>query len=285
MSWRAVHRSMHLARSAILYSTIIFAVITSCSPPANREEAINQVIGQGFLRPDPNSGGMSNGIRLLIEGTVSESQTPCEGAIGSVLPPFSLEQCGLYSIVRPFIAVEDALSNLTGARNPLDRRHIYLTGIEKFWVHQSEPDDCWAATIEVARKYLNLRYVSQDELLSTAHNACPRLRESKGADAYEIVSVIRFKLKQYDQTRVQPGACFNIECIITQLTTGHPVIMLGSGHAVLMIGMDYIIIPSNQRKSGPSIVVERAYVLDPNGTGQVETWSIGLCKIDTFLFY
>jgi len=262
---------------------LMLASIGSCTRPANREEAISQVIAKGILRPGSTPGTLLFGPGILTQGSVAESTKPCEGAIGSIFPPFSLTQCVTYGLTAPLNLLGDVALAMKGATPP--RGHVYLTGIEKFWVPQSEKNNCWAAVLETARKYLGLHYVSQDDLLESAQKICPGLKQQPGADAYQIVSAIRYRLQQHDQSRLTPGVCFDIQCVVGRLQNRRPVIMLGAGHAVLLVGLDFRIAPG-ARGAGPAILVERMFILDPNGNGQVETWStFAFCKIDTFMYY
>jgi Papain-like cysteine protease AvrRpt2 len=274
-------------RTFTLGLCIFFCGLTSCSLPANKEEARNQVIAQGILSPGPRPGTLIFGPALLSQGHVAISRKACEGSIGSILPPLAFTQCVANVIGQPFMLIDRIKAAVNGIQDPYaqQRHHVYLTGIEKYFVQQSKEYDCWAATLEMARRYLHLYYVSQDDLLESGQKACPGLSAQKGAEAYQIVYVIISKLYRYDQSRTTPAICFNVQCIVDYLARGHPIIMLGSGHAVLLVGMDYMTIP-NQNGSQPIIFVERMFVLDPIGNGQVETWSdFTLCKEDVFMVY
>jgi hypothetical protein len=264
---------------------LFFCSLTSCTTPTDNQSAINSVIAQGFLRPGSTPGSLLFGPGLLTQGQVSEGSS-CTGAIGSVLPPFSLNQCAMYTLMGPMVMLSELHMSLNGVQGDPYIRHVYLNGIEKFWVHQSEPNNCWAAALETARNYLHLHYISQNELLESAQEVCPQVsRQTAGADTYQIVSTIRYRLKQYDQQLTTPGICSRIECVVDKLSEGRPIIMLGAGHAVLLVGMDYYNMPSSG-PNVPSVLVLKMYILDPSGNRQVETRStFSLCKEDIFMFY
>jgi hypothetical protein len=267
---------------------LIFCGLVSCAAPADREAAIAQVVAQGFLRPGPTPGSFLFGIGLLSQGQVSEGQS-CAGAIGSVLPPFFLNQCFAGAIIAPLLPLAELQMALNGMKSNPYRRHVYLDGIENYWVPQSDLNNCWAATIEIARKYLHLRYVSQNDLLASAQKVCPEVsRQTGGADAYQIVSVIRNRLYQYDARTTMPGICFHLDCVVQKLIQHRPIIMLGAGHAVLLVGADYLDMTRGHRGNGPSYLVEKIYVLDPDSAsnGRVQERSIlDFCKADIFMFY
>jgi Papain-like cysteine protease AvrRpt2 len=270
-----------MQRTFIVLGLVFCFGMASCSPPTDVGGAENQVIGKGLVLP--TQGDLLVGPGLLSATEIIQATKSCEGSVGSIIPPLSVNQCAMNVLATPLLALENLQNALTGTVDP-NAHHIYLNGIERYFVRQSEPENCWAATLETARDFLGLHPVSQDELIASARQICPRLREqNRGAEAYEIVYVIISVLKQYDRWRTEPHTCPDAECIITALSQGHPVIMLGSGHAVLLIGMDYTVKPTNNPK--PLVVVERLFVFDP-WSGQVDTWTpFSFCKIDVVFAY
>ena len=128
---------------------------------------------------------------------------------------------------------------------------------------------------------MNLRHVSQEDLVGGAQKICPLLEDqSEGADAYQITFVISTMLQQYDRSRTNPHFCTDTQCIIDSLVRRRPVIMLRAGHAVLVVGIDYL-----PEKTG--LHVEALFVLDPASSGpQVAEWTpISFCNADVFLAY
>lgn len=256
---------------------LFLAGLVSCAASTGTGGPISQVIMGGFLRPE--NGNLYFGPGLLSLQDVVRGTKPCEGASGSILPPLAVNQC-----VGDILA--SILPSFQGIDNNPDQNHLYLTGIERYFVHQSQENDCWAATIQMARDYLHYTPVSQEELINASQRACPNLSaQSNGADAYQIAFSVASTLKQYDQSRTIPHFCPNIQCIVSSLQKGHPIIVLGEGHAVLMIGMDFVVLPPG--KHGPIFVVQHIYVLDPaNEYAQVEKWSpFTFCKADAFISY
>ena len=274
-----------LARRVAFCGALMLIAITSCSPPTNTAEATNRVIAAGFMRPGSTPGELVFGPGLLSRPYVSETGRSCEGSIGSIIPPIAIMQCVTNTALRPLMILGDLQLALNGVRPESIRRHVYLNGIERYWVHQSQPNDCWAATLETARRYLHLHPVSQDDLIESAQRICPALRsQQRGADLYQIVTAIRYRLKVYDERVRAPGVCLDDQCILDSLTRGRPVIMLGSGHAVLVVGLDYVPVPG--ATSGSKYIIDRIYVLDPAGNGEVEARSPpSLCNAEAFVFY
>ncbi len=281
-------RPSQLWRPIAALSALMLVAIMSCSPstPGNREESINQVISKGFLSPGPVPGSVLFGPGLAAVEQISESQTPCEGVIGSMLPPLSLKQCFRYSVVAPLIVLSDLQLALNGQQNPY-RRHVILPGIEQSWVQQSKTNDCWAAALETSVRYLRYPYVSQSALLRSAQKVCPKLSEQEGgAEIYQVVYATKHILKQSDYRLANPIVCLTAVCVVNRLSTGHPVIMFGSGHAVVLAGADYMIIPPMQGRP-EDVLIEKMYVLDPAAeTRQLVTWTpLSFCKIDAFVSY
>ena len=275
------------------FSVALVFISGSCTNPDDKQGAIGQVIGEGFILPGQRSGNQPGtpksdvfvGPGLLTRTEVVSGKNACDGAIGSVIPPLSITQCAGSVLTLPLLGVEKLLTALSGGAGVYGEYHIYLTGIEQYWVQQNEQNDCWAAALETTRRYLNLYPVSQSELIGSARRVCPMLStKGRAADAYEIAFSIASTLQIYDRPRTNPTICPDIECIVGSLRNRHPVIMLGAGHAVVIVGMDYAV-----RGTGPKplIVVERVFVLDPaSKSAEVQTWSpFGFCKADVFIAY
>jgi hypothetical protein len=253
---------------------------------AGSAEAAGQLIAKGIVQagpgPNPGSFRIQFGINQLSYTNYANSRQFCEGAIGSVIPPLSVDCVGT-ALATPLVVLQKLA--MIGKPDP-GQHHIYLDGIERFWRPQSEPNDCWAAALETARRYLHYHDVSQEEMVDSARKICPRLENQKGgADAYQIATAITTLLKKYDQPLTSPHFCQGTRDVILSLAAGHPVIMLRSGHAVLVVGVDYTTDVARD-DNGPIPVVEDVFILDPAGNGQVEKWTpLSFCKADAFLAY
>jgi hypothetical protein len=262
---------------------LFFCSLASCSPPADTGGAQSRLVGQGFLHTEQlgNLFRTSFGLKYLSKTQVVSSQSYCEGAAGSVIPPMAVKECvesGISAFFRPLDELQ-----LLGSGASYPENHIYLSGIERFWVPQSKSNDCWAAALETARRYLNLRYVSQDELIESTQRLCPRLADqAAGADTYQITFAIAAILSRYDIGLANPHFCDNGECIVASLSRNRPVIMLRSGHAVLVVGADFLV------GTHPYylVVIKNLKILDPAGSGEIEDRSaFNLCSADAFIAY
>jgi hypothetical protein len=286
-----------LQRSSLAFRlglAFVFVVLASCTPmpPADRGEATNRLVGNGLARvgsvPNrPTAISLTFGLGLMAQTQRIGSQKICEGAVGSLLPPLSAAcVSSFFSIPGLFAAKLSAASS----RQTLPENHVYLTGIEKYWVGQNQYYDCWAAVLETARKYLHLHPVSQSLMLDNTKRMCPQLERQKSADAYQITYAISSILAQYDRLVANPHLCPNEACIIESLTSGHPVIMLQSGspgHAVLVVGMDFVVGRSSTPNE-PLIIIDHIFILDPDPKvgPVVQSWTtFSLCKADAFIAY
>jgi len=268
----------------------ICVVITSCSIPEDTEGATAQLIGQGLLHVQ---GGQrlgdlltySFGVQNLSQTQVVKSHSLCEGAIGSVIPPLAVKECVGSAITLLFRPLDELQVSASGTQYP--ENHVYLAGVNRFWVRQSRPNDCWAAALQIARDFLHLHHVSQDELIDSAQNLCPRLKDQpKGADVYQMTFSIVALLARYDIRFANPHFCGDAQCILASLMRDRPVIMLRSGHAVLIVGADFL---ADQNPMGPApalVAVNNFKILDPAGTGEVANESpFVMCNADAFLAY
>jgi hypothetical protein len=167
---------------------------------------------------------------------------------------------------------------LFGAKH---RGRVRLNGIERFWVHQSNPADCWAAALETARMYRSStgtrsEHISQDKIRHIAGQYCPKYNNG-AATAYEISYMLSSLQRDYDHVNEKHFICTTFGCIIDSISRGHPVIMLKSGHATLIVGAEFT-------KDGQ--VGEEFQVLDPAGNGKIENVSIfGICTAEVLISY
>jgi hypothetical protein len=156
---------------------------------------------------------------------------------------------------------------LLGSGRQYPENRVYLDGIDKFLVQQSKPNDCWAAALETARRYLHLYPVSQGEMIEAGQQICPRLKsQPKGADTYQIAYIIAHVLSRYDIGLADPHFCVDAQCIVVSLLRDRPVIMLRSGHAVLVVGADFLTDRDPTRSAKALVVVKRFKILDPDPT-------------------
>ncbi len=269
-----------------LAMVVVFVGIAACSNPTDTKEATDKIIGQGFARsvPAPNTAigtGLLVGPGLLFPTQVVQGKQSCEGAIGSILPPLS-GQCAISAFSVPMFALERTRALMSG--KSFNENHVYLSGIDNFWVGQNKDNDCWAAALETARDFLHLHHVSQDYMIDATQRICPRLHtQPGGAEAYQIAYAISSLLSQYDKAHTNPHFCSDERCMVQSLASGHPIIILLSGHAVLLIGMDYVI--GNSRDEP---IIDHLFILDPDPSSgrDVKTWtSFSLCKADALLSY
>jgi hypothetical protein len=97
MCLAAPRRLIQLVRTTALFGTLILTIITSCSPPMNTEQAQRQLIEQGVFQkiqsPPNHLATYSVGLANLFQMHVVKSETACEGAIGSIVPPLAEREC------------------------------------------------------------------------------------------------------------------------------------------------------------------------------------------------
>jgi hypothetical protein len=243
------------------------------------------------------------------------------------LPPLSINTCAPFAATTPFaaaattadVAVDTIFKTLSGSvprfsdlKNDASTKfdafnnqtppaeqlsHASLMGVN-FAAHQSEPADCWAATLETARAFLHLPQVSQDQILRDAKTICPKLNYQRfGASMNQIAQTINYLEATYDKGNpVHPDFCTKPECIIESLQHRQPVIMLYSGryadhgHAVLIVGLDYAV-TNVQGKT--AIIPYTFHILDPVNQNETthtpvpETTSAmyAACRADAFISY
>ncbi|MBV8926319.1 MAG: hypothetical protein JOZ74_13210, partial [Bradyrhizobium sp.] len=191
-------------------------------------------------------------------------------------------------ITQPLLELDNTVSAvLLGRQTDPNEHHLYLAGIERYWVQQSETNDCWAASLQTTRDYMGLYHVPQDEMIRQASGFCPSLQSQReGADAYQIAYAIDGTLRRYDMPRTNPHFCSEPKCMIQSLANRHPIIVLSSGHAVVLVGMDYALRPVTNSPE-PLVIIKRLFILDPaKEHAEAETWSVfSLCKVDGLLAY
>lgn len=230
-------------------------------------------------------------VGLGLNQTVYVNGPGCLGDAGSILPPLTFS-CGLAALTQPLTSMDHLVWSLTGYH--ANQRHVGLTGIEQFFVPQSDPTDCWAATLATARAFLHLPEVSQNQILADATHLCPQIPNQLGASLSQIAHTIDYMEATYDKTApVQPTWCTDADCIISSLTNQRPLIMLkpgqDAGHAVLLVGVDYDSNPTgnNPAHDKPVDVVQTFYILDPaNKAPIIETRSLyEVCRSDAFISY
>jgi hypothetical protein len=272
-------RSIALLRLVSIAAALIFTV-SSCGDPATSEDANKSITANGIisLYPPRNSNELVEFQLLsLFDPRIKSAKNSCEGGAGSVLPPLSFVNCTASLITKPLDILE-SVGTAFGA--PIERSHVILTGIQQFWVQQTNINDCWAAVLETARRYHHFHYISQDQILDFAGGYCPRLASQPGgANTYQILYII-VKLMNTYRDRLNGGMfCKDSDCIIDSLKRGSPVIMLKSGHAVLIIGADYL--------EGPPIVPKNFKILDPaSATPEIEDRSVlETCGADVLIPY
>jgi hypothetical protein len=247
-------------------------------PPKNSGEAENANILKGLVDPHPLS---FNDPVLAQPGHVFEpravhAQGVCQGSAGSLLPPLSISGCALAILTKPV----DALENVFDALHvPSARHHILLNGIQQFWVHQSNGDNCWAAVLETARAYHHLPYVSQDQIRDMVGRYCPDISgQGDRPDVYQIQVAMALLWQRYGDTKSGVTMCGNPDCILKSLQSGMPVVMMKKGHAVLIVGEDYF--------AGNPSTPKNFKVLDPQHEGKIEDSSLlDVCRADAFIPY
>ena len=254
---------------------IFVFTIFGCSSPKTKDEASSLILFKGLSGVDIKSGN----IKLPIIGgntpEIIHSKNECEGSAGSVLPPVALEGCTTGVFLLPFQLIEKVFQ----ARD-INEKHIMLSGIESFWVHQSEENDCWAAVFKMARDFLGYRKLSQIEILNIGKAKCPKIKDQEnGADAYQILTIINDIYERYDSKNREPMFCTRVDCIVSALKNNHPIIMLRSGHVLLIVGADYI--------DGKAALIKTVYTLDPASINRKINSILGIeiCAADLFLSY
>ncbi|HUC60532.1 MAG TPA: papain-like cysteine protease family protein [Alphaproteobacteria bacterium] len=254
--------------------------------PAGTEAAQRTLIAAGILHVVPTSNGFTISASV---GNASQTRTVsaeqiCEGATGSDLPPLAVMGCTSSVLNTPSEFLRQFEVDVLHA--PSHRQHVELSGIERYWVHQSKINDCWAATLATARSFRRLYPMSQNRILSFAQAQCPDLESQRtGANAYQIVYVITRLILMRDGNAVHPHFCDDYGCIADSIRNQHPVIMLNSDHAELVVGMDYVINP-NPPSGTSAVMPDLIYLLDPAGDGTVKNvLPLEICGADAFIAY
>lgn len=266
---------------AFIKQVAIAAVIAtaSCADPKDTGVADVFVVVQGIL-------GMHNPFNLndpilaqpgrLSRTIVQKAQTPCEGSVGSVLPPIAFEGCG-----NPFLALQNTqewISTEFGFGSGLN--YVFLPDVQKYWVRQTSASNCWAAALETARRYRHFRYLTQSDIYDFALSYCPILgTQREGASAFQITYIIAQLMERYHERNGENMICSDMKCILDTLKSGHPIIMLNSSHAILIVGADYF--------DNNIPTVKSFKILDPASVnGEIETVPVWKrCMADAFIPY
>jgi hypothetical protein len=258
---------------------LIFSFLCGCGDtPKNSSEAQNVNILKGLLDPHPLS--FTDPVLAqpghVFDPRVVHAEGKCQGSAGSLLPPLSINGCAFAVLIKPVDALEGALDAL---HVPSARRQLILSGIEQYWVHQSNGDDCWAAVLETARAYHHLQHVSQDQIRDLVAGYCPDIStQSNRPGVYQIQVAMALLWQRYGDTKSGITMCGNPDCILKSLQRGMPVVMLKKGHASLIVGEDFF--PGNP----PS--PKNFKVLDPEHFGKIEDRSLlDVCNADAFIPY
>lgn len=283
-----------LFHRCVAFLILIFniTIISGCSTPSDRGGAQSQVILGGLVKITPTNSNDPNaryqteiGLSTLGNTQVVKASQSCEGAVGSIIPPISFVGCGGALTSLPLNLLEDFTNWIAGSKDTAET-HLLLDDAEQYLIQQSNQNDCWAATIEMARAFLKLPRVSQEDILSLSDKYCPLIKtQPYGADAFQIIHMILKIAQAYDGHGPDSHFCNDYQCIVRSLEKSHPVIMLESGHAVLIVGIDYFADPAVTH--GQFIVSpKRFYILDPMDKAGVKTWTpLSVCHADVFISY
>jgi len=163
-------------------------------------------------------------------------------------------------------------------------QRIDLRGVEGYWSHQSEPNDCWAAALDIGLRFLKVQNVSESLLLRTASRVCPALEnQPAGADAYQISYIRQAAQGGSGRAQLAQNFCDTAECVVASLQRGRPLVMLGKNHAVLLVGASFIK-DSTVGINNNRFQIEAIRVLDPAGNGRVEERGfLEFCQADVFM--
>ena len=279
--WLGIKR---LIRASMLLASLVLPL--SCAPQdasPGSQAATKAIIRDGLVNvPDESiltrKTLFSFGLPYLTATQLKQDNSTCDGAAGSVAPPLTSE-CMAYAAVAPALEPMRLLQTVLGGKD--HTQEVDLPGIQHVWIGQSRPNDCWAATLQMARDYLGLPHVEQNQILASGAQFCPAItQQGQGADLFQIIYVSRRLFRTTDSARTLGQVCSNSTCIVSSLTKGHPVIMLKDGHATLIIGADY-------DTASAQVHIARIRILDPDD--QVATIKTipfyQLCSADAFLAY
>lgn len=273
-----------MSTRVIVYTAIMTAMLLSCDKPEDTASANNQSILRHFSFIREHNGNIEVGpIGLPSLPLRVDSNRPCEGSVGSVIPPLAVFECSFALLSTPTFLLERGLGAIVGNEN-INIGRVILPDVDRInFVHQTKQNDCWAATLEMARAYRGLKHISQDDIISRSASYCPKLSEQQyGADAYQIMYMISILERSFDGGSRSHELCSMTECIAEAIHRRHPVIMLHAGHAVLIVGVEYMK-PSSR---DDPFLVRDFLVYDPSGNGEMDTISIlSACRGDVFIVY
>lgn len=245
------------------------------------------VISHGvFVQKGTTSSGRKHVQLVIGSGSLSKTNTsseaaPCIGEAGSIIPPLSVRAC-----INSRALASSLLRNLLEDESHIE--HIVLPGIESSFVSQKEPNICWAASMESARKYLHLFHVHQKKIVQELESSCGKNLQDRAASAYQIFFAIQKLSESYDMGLIKPSFCSRPECLLESLTNGRPVMMLrpgsGVGHAVLLVGMDFVY---DKEEGGKQLIIPRKlHILDPEGDGKLKKIScFDIASVDAFIVF
>jgi hypothetical protein len=218
-----------------------------------------QINPSNILSSNPNQPFLSGASLGSLGEThfVLTSDKPCDGAAGSVLPPIAITSCSSGAVLGPLWVLEDVTTGFAG-------RTLALRGLERFHVHQEQDNLCWAAALETARQFLNLRHIAHQQMSNIVAQDCPKLsRQNIGAEMFQIAYTIAKINRDYDGNKLHPHSCSTEKCIVDAIAQGRPVIALIRAHAVLIQAIEI--------GSGTTDMIRRYYILDPAKDGRIET--------------
>jgi hypothetical protein len=173
------------------------------------------------------------------------------------LPPLAIMQCSSGIVMGPVWALESAMNASSG-------RTLVLQGLERFHVHQEKDNLCWAAALETARKFLNLRHIPHTQMTGVVARDCPKLPEQKtGAELFQIAYTISKINHDYDGNKLNPHWCSTEKCIVDAIAHRRPVMALMKSHAVLVQAVEIA--------SGTDSMIRKWYILDPAKDGRIES--------------
>jgi hypothetical protein len=252
-----------------LKAFVLLSLLSNCGALGGRadghDEATVSLIPKGLIRidpdnllsTDPNKPLMTYGVSALGETNFVLTDVPCDGAAGSLLPPLAIMQCSTGIVMGPVWALENATTGPSG-------RTLALPGLERFHVRQEQDNLCWAAALETARKFLNLRHIPHTQMTGVVAHDCPKLPEQKkGAELFQIAYTISKINRDYDGDKLNPHWCSTEKCIVEAIAHRRPVIALMASHAVLIQAVEIA--------DGTDSMIKKWYILDPAKDGRIES--------------
>jgi Papain-like cysteine protease AvrRpt2 len=252
-----------------LKAFVLLSLLSDCGAVGGRadghDDATVSLIPKGLIRidpdnllsTDPNKPLMTYGVSALGETNFVLTEVPCDGAAGSLLPALAIMQCSSGIVMGPVWALESAMNASSG-------RTLVLQGLERFHVHQEKDNLCWAAALETARKFLNLRHIPHTQMTGVVARDCPKLPEQKtGAELFQIAYTISKINHDYDGNKLNPHWCSTEKCIVDAIAHRRPVMALMKSHAVLIQAVEIA--------SGTDSIIRKWYILDPAKDGRIES--------------